>query len=341
MDESEISKSGAEQHDHEILERSKRALTTAVEIVAGNRDADPLTTFPAPNERRADDAGLELTEEQELSLRQAAAEVGFGREQNLSLSEIGLQGAHVIIEGGQGHKIKAELLSVVEDISSEPKSFTIAVSPNRKPDETEAQITAKVLGFKKDGTTEESPEYDVSMVGSTEYEIGMQVIQQIPGFQALEQGETLPFSYDIDNGFTTGTDLSGQLNLVGHIGEAPVRFLRIDREDYVDEDGQPKYRNQPGTADVITIVDKSIESKDAPLGYITSGTYQGSREVDATRAALTTGRVVGVGTYGTVKLAEVKHEQSPAPAPINQLPGEFHKLSQQVAKLEATIQQQQ
>ncbi len=337
MDEPELTNGGPEQHAREILERSKRALSTAVEIVSGNPDADPLTTFPAPNEKREDDRGLELTEEQEPALRQAAAELGFGREQNLTLSEIGLQGADVVFEGGQGHKMKAEILSVLEDSAAEPRSYTLAISPHRKIKGAEPEITAKVLGYKKETTEGKPPEYDISKVGATEYEVGMQVVQQLPGFQALEQEEVLPFSYDIKNNFAAGTEKSGQLTLVGHIGEVPFRFLRIDREDYTDEEGQPKYRNQPGTAETIILVDKSTESKEVPIGHITSGTYQMSREVDATRAALVTKRVVGVGTYGTAKLAEVKGEQTPALAPINQLPGEFHKLAKQIAKLEETV----
>jgi hypothetical protein len=329
MDEPEITNRGPEKHAREVLERSKQALRKAVEVVAGTPDADPLSVFPAPNERRADDAGLSLSEDQESTLRQAAAELGFGREQNLTPSEVGLQGAHVVIEGGQGHKIKAELLSVLGDGAAEPKSFVFAASPNRQIKGTEAEVTQRVLGLE-----------DSSQVGATEYDIAKQIANQAPGFQAHEQ-ETLPFSYDINNNFAAGTEQSGQLVRIGQIGEAPVLLLRVDRENYTDDEGQAKYRNQPGTTDIISIVDKTVSSKEEPIAFVTSGTYQPSREVDATRAALATNRIVGVATYGTAQLAEVKGESTPAPAPINQLPGEFHKLAQQVTKLEQVVQPEQ
>lgn len=329
MDNPELGGNGPEQHAREVLERSKKALSDAVEILAGNRDYNPLEVFPAPTERRDDAEGLNLTEEQESGLRQAAAELGFDRAEDLPPSAVGLQGAHIVFEGGQGHKIKAEVESVLADQGAQPQAFIFASTPHRKipSDSPEAQITAKVLGL------------DISEVGTTEYEVAKQVAMQTPGFKALEQEIILPFSYDINNGFTTGTEQTGQLIQFGTIGEVPVILLRIDREDYFDEAEQKnKYRNQPRTSDIIQLVDKSTESKEAPIALITSGTYQTTREIDVIRASLATGRTAGVATYGTVRLAHAKGESSPEPAHINQLPGELHKLAKQVEKLEAALQ---
>jgi hypothetical protein len=117
-------------------------------------------------------------------------------------------------------------------------------------------------------------------------------------------------------------------------------LLRVDRENYIDDEGKNKYRNQPGTAEIIGIIDGALTAQEdmAPVAFVTSSTYQASRQVDAARAALATGRKVGVPTYGTARLAVVKGEDMPAPAPINQLPGELHKMALQVDKLAAVVE---
>src|SRR5689334_22046010 len=81
---------------------SQASLRRAVEIInPENPEADPLQVFPAPSERRDDDPGLELTEEQEANLRQAVSELGFGRASDRKASEVGLTDGHLaFIEGG-------------------------------------------------------------------------------------------------------------------------------------------------------------------------------------------------------------------------------------------------
>jgi hypothetical protein len=181
-------------------------------------------------------------------------------------------------------------------------------------------------------------EYDASKVGKTEQGVAKQVAMGSIGFTPLQKEEVLDFSYDINNNFAVAAEPNGQLVQIGKIGDVPVFVLRIDREDYFDEQEQKeKYRKQPGTKEIIEIIDKAFEGQETPVALVTSGTYQTSREVDTTRAALNTNRIVGVSTYGTLRLADAKNESAPEPAHINQLPGELHKIAQQVAKLEATL----
>ena len=116
-------------------------------------------------------------------------------------------------------------------------------------------------------------------------------------------------------------------------------MLRVDREYYVDEAGKTKYR-QPGTTDIIRFADGYAAAHgddQSPIAVVTSATYQPSREVAAALASSGSERTIGVATYGTRLLAEVKGGDAPAPAPINQLPGEFYKLTKEVAKLQAEL----
>ncbi len=318
------------QYAQEVLTRSQEALGVAITIMSPETsDADPLDVFPAPAERRADDPGLDLDERQERALRETVAGLGFGRESNRTMSELGISSGHVILEGGQAHKMMAEALLVVSDKEAAPASITLSASPFRKVAGAEAELTSRVLGIAED------------QLGATEYDVARQVAERVPGYVALVQEEVLPVAYDIDNGFAVSEQSSGQLVTIGHIGAAPVLLLRVDRENYVDDTGKPKYRNQPGTADIIVIVDSALSNKDTtPVAFVTSGTYQASREVDGARAALVTGRAVGIPTYGTAQLAMIKGETVPAPGPINQLPGELHKMAVQIAALKAVLEEQ-
>jgi len=330
MTSPEFSAENPRQYAREILNQSSRVISEAVAIVSpDNPGVSPLDIFPAPKERRSDDEGIELTEDQELRLRTCAAELGFGRQSNRSMSELGLYGGHVIIEGGYAHKMLAEALLVVEDQSADPASIVISVTPNRQIDDAEREITARVLGI------------EVANVGKTEYEVARQVANTIPGFEKAEFETELPYRYDIDDEFKVFGGSNGQFTSIGRVGHAPVILLRVDREDYIDEGGDHQYRNQPDAAALIKIVDSILRNNGDtiyPIAFVTSGTYQPSREVDGARAALSVNRKVGIPTYGTELLALVKGESIPAPGPVNQLPGEFHKMVLQVQRLQEVIE---
>lgn len=303
-----------------MLDQAQEALQQAVAIVSPETpNADPLEIFPAPGEVRAEDAGLSLDPEQEQGLREIAARFGFGRETDLTLSEQGIRGAHVVIEGGQAHKVLAEAQLVLEDEAATPTTLIFATSPYRKiTGEAEVASTTRILG--------ESPE--------TEYEMVRTLISKLPGFEPTEEWE-MPYSYDISDGFVVDQHSEGQFITLGMIGKMPVVLMRIDRENY-EEDGKPKFRNQPGTTEVLRIVEAICLLQNdplLPLAFATSATYQPSRMVDAIAVSLKTDRPAGLVTYGTARLARVKGEATPAPAPANQLPGELHKLALETRKL--------
>lgn len=324
MTNPELSNNPRANAEH-ILRSSQAVLRRAVAAVyPESPDADPLQVFPAPGEVRAEDEGLNLNDLQAAELRKAAAELGFGRMENRNLSEQGLIGANVIIEGGQPHKMQAEAVLVAEDTGAQPKRIFIAGSPHRKlTNQAEIESAERIFGE----------------AGETEYDTARQVAQSLPGFHPEEYD--LPFGYDIQNNYTVTNQATGQLKMIGWSGNTPVILLKVDRENYIEGD-QQKYRNQPGTADLVGVVDAVQKQEDdptTPIALVTSATYEPSRLVDCVRASLVHNRTVGVAAYGSNCLAAIKGEDLPAPAPLNQLPGELHKLAQQVVKLEATLKQ--
>ena len=318
------------KYAQEVLNNSQEVLKRAVAVIAPeNPEADPLQVFPAPHELRAEDPGISLSEDQQLALRSAAAELGFGREATTTVSELGLHGAAVILEGGQAHKMLAEGMVLAEDAEAQPAFIFIAASPNRKIADKEREVTAGVLGI------------EVDEVGESEYDVAKQVAACIPGFEAHSEHHW-PFGYDIDNNFEVSVSRNRQLTALGQIDEKQVILLRIDRENYVDDNGENKYRKQPDTATTIGIVSQVLElvgHDTTPIAFITSGTYEASRKVSGAKAALQTNHVVGVPTYGTALLARVKGEETPAPGPINQLPGELHKMALDIQKLDELLRE--
>lgn len=316
-----------QQYAEQLLRQNQEALAAAVAIISPETpEADPLTVLPAPGELRAEDQGLNLTTEQESQLRIVAAEFGFGREADLTLSEQGIRGAHVIIEGGQAHKVMAEALTVLEDEEATPSTLIFTATPYRNiTNAAEVASTERLLGEPK----------------ATEYDMVRDLIVSLPGFEPGEERE-LPVGYDIHDGFTVTDQSSGQFVLLGTINKAPIILMRIDREEYVGDDGSNKYRKQPNAADIMGIVDSISALQDdelLPVAFVTSATYQPSRMLDAVTTGFRIGRPMGVATYGTARLAAVKGEATPSPAPINQLPGELHKMALETKKLEAAIQQ--
>ena len=320
------------QFAFEVLERSNNVLRSAVAIVSPESpDANPLDVFLAPGEVRANDPSFKGTADQEEKLRDSAAELGFGSETDRTMSELGLQGGAVILEGGQAHKIQAEALVVAEDESANPSSIIFSASPNRKISNDEQQFMAEFLGT------------DKLSVGATEYEIAAQIASKITGFEKSETDVQIPYNYNIDNKFIVTSGSNNQLTIIGKVGAAPVILLRVDRENYTGENGKTKYRNQPDSADIIRIVDTLLRidnDESTPIAFVTSGTYRTSREVDGARAALAiANRKVGVPTYGTALMARVKGNPLLATGgPINQLPGELHMMAVKVQKLKEEIE---
>lgn len=305
----------------QMLQHNKELLHFAVSVInPNNPNADPLSVLPAAGEVRAEDAGLDLSDSQVTKLRSIAAELGYGRETDLTLTEQGLYGAHVIIEGGMAHKVMAEALMVLEDATATPTSLIFSASPHRNI-EIPAEIvsTERILGETK----------------ATEYDMVRDLIEMLPGFEA-DIEIPLDASYDVLDNFAVGRSSSNQFVVMGTIGKTPVVLMRVDK---VRIPGTIQYK-QPGAADIMRIVsDVSTQQGDKvwPVAMATSATYQPSRSVDAAIVGLETGRRVGLATYGTDRLAKVKGEVAPEPAPANQLPGELHKMALETEKLDLVL----
>ena len=314
------------QYAEQVLAQSEGVLHEAVGIAfPATPDLDPVQAFPKPTELRAESPDIpELTDEGKAALLGKASELGFGRPENVTLSEQGLFGANVILEGGQPHKMLAEARMVVDDTEASPKAIILSASPHRElTNAAEIASAERLFGH----------------AGKTEYDVALDVVRALPGFNELPEPQVLNASYDIHNGFATGQEPTGQFKTVGHVGAAPVILMQIDRNNYVDDAGKAKYDKQPGTAAVIGIVDgitKAAGDESAPIVHVTSGTYRPSRTLGAAFAGLSAERPVGIATYGNDLLNEIKGDN--APAPVNQLPGELHEMAQQAIKLKEALQ---
>jgi hypothetical protein len=313
------------QYAEQVLAQSEGVLREAVGIAFPETpDLDPIQAFPKPTELRAESPDIpELTDERKATLLAKASELGFGRPENVTLSEQGLFGATVILEGGQPHKILAEARMVVDDEAASPKALILSASPHR-----ELTNAAEIA----------SAEHLFGHAGKTEYDVALDVARALPGFSELAEPQVLNASYDIYNNFATAQEPTGQFKTVGHIGEAPVILMQINRHDYVDDQGKYKYDKQPGTAAVIGIVDAITKADGdglSPVVHVTSGTYRPSRTLGAALAGLQAERPVSIATYGNDLLNEIKGDN--APAPVGQLPGELHEMAQQAIKLREAL----
>ncbi len=313
------------QYAEQVLAHSEGVLHDAIAIAFPEApDLDPIQAFPKPTEVRSESPDIpELTDDRKAALLAKASELGFGRPENVTLSEQGLFDATVILEGGQPHKMLAEARMVVDDEDANPKAIILSASPHRKlSNAAEIASAERLFGH----------------AGETEYDVALDVVRALPGFSELAEPQIINARYDIENNFAASQEPSGQFKTVGHIGNTPVVLMQINRHDFVNEQGQSKYDKQPGTAAVIGIVDavtKASGDNSSPLVHVTSGTYRPSRTLGAAIAGLTAERSVGIATYGNDLLNEIKGDN--APAPVGQLPGELHEMAVQAAKLREAL----
>ena len=300
----------------EVELRMQTGLSHAVEAIAGNADADPFAIFPDPSakERRADvEFPTELTPDQELAFRSAMVELGIGRTTNRGAEEVGLsEGYTALMEGGQGHKMVAEL-NLIMDSETLPGQLIISGDSGRKLPEAERGVTAGVLGIEE------------GVVGETEADVAAQVLTLHKDFQP-EEPQVLPIGYT-QNGEIT-TEVTGQFVRIGSIRGIPAIVMRIDRELNNPEDATQGFR-RPDNKTKMYIVSQ-VEGV-GEIGFATSSTYQPSIEVDAVRAGKMGARVK-VPTYGTHELARVKSEE-PAEPTVSQLAAEAFKTAKQLQSL--------
>lgn len=309
------------QYAEQVLNQSQSVLKEAVLIAFPEiPDTNPIQAFPRPTEVRAESPDIpELTEDRKVALLAKASELGFGRSENVTLSEQGFFGATVIIEGGQPHKMLAEARMVVDDEAAQPKTIIISASPHRElKNDAEVASAQKLFG----------------RVGKTEYDVARDVARALDGFIEYDKSRILNAAYDINDGFAFSQEPTGQFEAIGEINSTPVVLMKINRRDL--EDG--KYDRQPNTAAVIGIVDaltKNNKDESSPIVHVTSGTYRPSRTLGAAIAGLSVDRLVGIATYGNDLLNEIKGDN--APAPVNQLPSELHEMAVQAENLQAAL----
>lgn len=291
---SELSGSG-----HERVESMHTAIERATEIVTGEIGANPLETFPNPadKERRADVVwGSHLTSEQQEAFRGVMAELGPGREKNVGPVELGLndQGYIAVLEGGQPHKMIAEL-EVVSNTDRQPSAIILAASPDRKLGEAEQAIGVKLLDI------------DPQASPTTEKEMAEQIIKTQDNFETVDA--VIP-EVDIPE---------YSLELIGRLGGMPVKIMGIKRI-YTDRTNYIQLTNEHKIA--------TIGREGDNVALVTSATYQPSNDVAAARARRnsTSGTEYLVMSYGTHKLAEVKGEE-PAKPTIAQLGAEAYKAA--------------
>jgi hypothetical protein len=308
-----------EAYAEQVFKQADAVLSAAVEIVYPGTNKDPLEAFPSPEEVRANSPPFDLTQNQNMRLVEVAHQLGFGSRENVTLSEQRFIGAHVIIEGGQPHKMAAEAQMTVEDLDAKPLTIFFSASPHRKLKEAEVASAKHVLGMDEQAGYKDKTEYDVAS----------DVAHRLPGFIKHDNPQVWAAGYDIYNDFAVSSNPTEQFVEVGTVDGIPVVLMKIDRHNLSDND----FDNQPDTADVIRIVDGVIRAQGddtSPLAQVTSGTYP-SRALGVVRAGLSVDRSVGIASYGLDLLAGITGKSTLPP--INQLPGELYVLAQQANRL--------
>ncbi|MBP7821018.1 hypothetical protein KA043_02850 [Candidatus Saccharibacteria bacterium] len=248
--------------------------------------------------------GYENTPEKELEIRGLASNLGIGRSEDLGLSEAGFpEDSLVIVEGGQGHKMLAEL-----KLSLEYGSGPIIISASRHREvksEKEIDTTSVVLGIEKD------------YVGSTEYEVASQ-IARLAGLVDFDGTETevsaIPHGL---RGKPNDGEEQGSVIKIGTINGRDVCMYDVPRE-YYDDDGQAKYR-QPSPSEQVENMAKIDGVSSVVLA--TSSTYMISRLASIVSA----GNNSGVIAYGAHSLARAKKEAKPTEPSLEQILAEVSR----------------
>ncbi len=317
-----------EQGPEAYLAERQAWVREAIEIITGDPTSDPNEVLPSAGQVRADSPGLTLSQEQEHGLREVAGRFGIGGEVDVTSGA-----ACQILEGGKPWKIEAEAA-----IAGDAATIIFSASNMRRAGKG---IDAPHLG--QDEVDYMQGKYGVDLTGKTEYDMARVIAESQEGYMALEQDEVLPFGYDIHNNPAFVTEPTGQLVKIGTARGKDVLLLRVDREDFVKDDGITLgYRKQPKTAELMSVVADVLTAcgdTTSDIGFNTSNTYV-SRAIDVFRAGLMHGNGHGfsVGMYGRGTLAETKGTPAAEPTAINQIPGELHVIYSNLEKLKAELE---
>ncbi len=314
---------GAEVRAQEVLTRTEATLRAAVSIVdREDTGRDPLDVFPSPSPVRAEGDPVPLTPLQVSDLEANAAFLGFGHELDILPSEIGLSGAIAVVEGGQPHKMYAEIGMLMDDTEAKPKYIMVTASPFREVKSTDERASAQRL---------------TGRIGQTEYNVAGDVVNAFKerGFVPHAVPRVWGANYDVRDYYRVGAEPNGQFVEVGTLNGVPVVLMQINRIQH--DDGT--YLNQPTTADVVSIIDEVMHQRgddETPLVHITSAAYP-SREIGVVLAGLTARRLVGSAYYGNRTINRVKGTPGAAP-PLGQMPGELRAMAEQAASLRRALQ---
>ncbi len=257
-----------------------------------------------PGERRADSelpAGLDLDDQTETTIRTIAAEkLGIGLAEDITLEQSGLNpDGVVIVEGGQSHKMLAELTVALAGGHTGP--IVMSSTEHRKikltaDDEKvrERANTAALLGISEEE------------VGNTELAVALQVVESLPGFV-----------------ISATEDASEGLVCVGTINGRQVFMYSIPREYYQDETGAKKY-SQPSVIEQVQYITEATQAPEAAL--VTSLTYYSSR-------AVASDGKYRVAAYSPNTLAKVRGlEPSSAQPTMAQIFAEVAKTDSKLSK---------
>lgn len=300
------------------LRERQQWMSDAVELFTGDPEADPLQVFIPASEVRADGlptikvAGQErgISPDEEPRLREIAGHFGIGGERDVKS-----QAEFAVIEGGKIWKVEAEIA-----ISDTAEALVLAGSSHRIVGQDEVDYARSKYGIEVDQ--------------KSEYDMERALISQYADFTAEAQEEVLPFGYEVAEENPLVQEPTGQLVKIGTKAGKPVYHLRVDRENYVDEEGKNKYRHQPDSARLLQLVTEAMDG--VSVGIITSNTYA-SRAIDVVRAGLMRQAHFDVGMYGVHTIAEVKSEDPASQPELKQIPGEMHTIASKLAKLEAEL----
>ncbi len=310
----------------QFINDGREHIANVVEAITGRRDVDPLEVFVAPPSTRANAPDPGWSAETEAIAREAGRFFGLGIETDLP------SGADVeVLEGGKVWKMFAEAR-----ITNGVEFF--AGSPDEPLDEEQKAFVADEL---KRYSAEDLERRGITRIGLpfNQYEAAELTARLQPGFEPLDEPEIVELGYDIHDDLRLVRGSTGQFIKLGTSNGQPVYHVRVDRENYVDENGKSKYRNQPKGAKLLQVVANVLTEQGdttSSIGFVTSNAYA-SKAIDVTCEGLASGRRFTVGMYGRATLADVRHEGLASPTAVNQLPGELNMLAKSLNRLEKAL----
>lgn len=323
MSEAEQSGESVRGQVDAYLDERMSWVADAVELLAGNRELDPLDALPAATveleSARRDGLNPELSAEAEQNLREIAGRFGIGGE-----SDVVGAATHRIAEGGLVWKVEAELENIHKVTGLD--TVILAGSPYRtlRDDELE-HIKTK---------------YNADLGGETEFDMVRFLMERDNNYIPHDIEGDLGFGYTVDSEHALVEKATGQLVNTGTYFGIPVVLLRVDREVYFDEEDQAeRYRHQPDSAALMRFISDVLSAcgdDQSAVGLDTSTTYA-SRAVDTLRAGLRTNRSFDVGMYGRQTLADVQGKPAKEPTEIFQIPSELHTMYEKLVTLKAEL----